>query len=54
MALWLPSTFLDKYWLFDIAAFWHLQAIDHFNGLVQDCSNSIVLAMELLQSCTNP
>ena len=25
----------------------------HFDGLVQDCSNSSVLAMELLQSCTN-
>ena len=24
----------------------------HINGLVQDCSNSSVLAMELLQSCT--
>ena len=26
----------------------------HFNGLVQDCSNSIALAMELLQSCAEP
>ena len=26
----------------------------HFHGLVQDCSNSSVLAMELLQSCTKP
>ena len=26
----------------------------HINGLVQDCSNSIALAMELLQSCTDP
>ena len=24
------------------------------NGLVQDCSNSSALAMELLQSCTKP
>ena len=24
------------------------------DGLVQDCSNSSVLAMELLQSCTKP
>ena len=24
------------------------------NGLVQDCSNSSALAMELLQSCTDP
>ena len=26
----------------------------HFDGLVQDCSNSSVLAMELLQSCSKP
>ena len=25
----------------------------YINGLVQDCSNSSALAMELLQSCTN-
>ena len=24
----------------------------YFNGLVQDCSNSIATALELLQSCT--
>ena len=28
--------------------------IRYFDGLVQDCSNSIALAMELLQSCTKP
>ena len=27
---------------------------DEFDGLVQDCSNSSALAMELLQSCTTP
>ena len=27
---------------------------DYFDGLVQDCSNSSVLAMELLQSCAKP
>ena len=26
----------------------------HINGLVQDCSNSIANALELLQSCTKP
>ena len=26
----------------------------YIDGLVQDCSNSRVLAMELLQSCTKP
>ena len=25
----------------------------HIDGLVQDCSNSIANALELLQSCTN-
>ena len=28
--------------------------IVYIDGLVQDCSNSSALAMELLQSCTNP
>ena len=28
--------------------------MDHINGLVQDCSISSVLAMEILQSCTEP
>ena len=28
--------------------------VNHFDGLVQDCSNSSALAMELLQSCTKP
>ena len=27
---------------------------NYIDGLVQDCSNSSVLAMELLQSCTKP
>ena len=27
---------------------------DQINGLVQDCSNSIANALELLQSCTKP
>ena len=26
----------------------------YINGLVQDCSNSIANALELLQSCTKP
>ena len=30
------------------------QSIHHINGLVQDCSNSSALAMELLQSFTKP
>ena len=28
------------------------QNLTEIDGLVQDCSNSIALAMELLQSCT--
>ena len=27
---------------------------EHFDGLVQDCSNSIANALELLQFCTKP
>ena len=32
----------------------NLSMVRHINGLVQDCSNSSALAMELLQSCTKP
>ena len=32
----------------------HQSNLDHFDGLVQDCSNSSALAMELLQSCAKP
>ena len=32
----------------------HSQVRHEINGLVQDCSNSSALAMELLQSCTKP
>ena len=28
--------------------------LEHLDGLVQDCSNSIANALELLQSCTKP
>ena len=28
--------------------------LHHFDGLVQDCSNSIANALELLQSCAKP
>ena len=28
--------------------------LNQINGLVQDCSNSIANALELLQSCTEP
>ena len=31
-----------------------LQMFYHIEGLVQDWSNSSALAVELLQSCTNP
>ena len=34
---------------------WSKQPIlEHIDGLVQDCSNSIANALELLQSCTEP
>ena len=31
-----------------------ISELDYFDGLVQDCSNSIGNALELLQSCTKP
>ena len=31
-----------------------ISVLRHFDGLVQDCSNSSALAMEFLQSCTKP
>ena len=31
-----------------------LHIISYFDGVVQDCSISSVLAMEILQSCTKP
>ena len=31
-----------------------LQGAEQINGLVQECSNSIALAMELLQYCIEP
>ena len=31
-----------------------MSVTDHVDGLVQDCSNSSALAMELLQSCAKP
>ena len=34
--------------------FQSLSRVSYINGLVQDCSNSTALAMELLQSCTKP
>ena len=35
--------------IFDI-----MELLVYFDGLVQDCSNSIANALELLQSCTKP
>ena len=40
-----------KYFIY---AFLSVVYNQHFDGLVQDCSNSSALAMELLQSCTEP
>ena len=33
---------------------WTMCRLSYIDGLVQDCSNSSALAMELLQSCTKP
>ena len=42
-----------KITLWDLYIFWETLDPD-IDGLVQDCSNSSALAMELLQSCTKP
>ena len=42
--------FINKGWCIEIN--YINSMLDHYNGLVQDCSNSSALAMELLQSCT--
>ena len=34
-------------------SYWQNMA-EYIDGLVQDCSNSIANALELLQSCTKP
>ena len=39
-------------WWFVI--FWYCLCIKYIYGLVQDCSNSIANALELLQSCSKP
>ena len=38
----------------DVLRIHYNEYISYINGLVQDCSNSSALAMELLQSCTKP
>ena len=43
---------LTSHYLKECSAMHDLQW--HMKGLVQDCSNSIALAMELLQSCAKP
>ena len=45
---------LENYSVFTFLSTWILKIIPYFDGLVQDCSNSSELAMELLQSCTKP
>ena len=45
---------LENYSVFTFFSTWIWKIIPYFDGLVQDCSNSSELAMELLQSCTKP
>ena len=41
--------------VYRLSIMWQLwKQVYYVNGLVEDCSNSIALAMELLQSCTKP
>ena len=41
---------LCEFWVWSLMSL----SIHNIDGLAQDCSNSIALAMELLQSCANP
>ena len=41
------------HWSYAVIHHWVIEWHD-INGLVQDCSNSIANALELLQSCTKP
>ena len=47
---WKVITYLRFYFF----STWSWKIIPYFDGVVQDCSNSSDLAMELLQSCTKP
>ena len=48
------SACLNKQLLFQVEhSIWDTVEV-YINGLVQDCSNSIANALELLQSCTKP
>ena len=40
--------------LYTIYHYFAFKQNSNIDGFVQDCSNSIALAMELLQSCTKP
>ena len=40
--------------VFEVQHWVMIEHSQHIEGLVQDCSNSSALAMELLQSCTKP
>ena len=48
MITWRWTNTLSHYQTTDGSVHWNI------DGLVQDCSNSSALAMELLQSCTKP
>ena len=50
--VWPPSVILLKYYSSLWSQFISKIYILYFNGLVQDCSNSITKALDLLQSCT--
>ena len=46
---------LDVHPLYPVTRSMTLQkVVEEIDGLVQDCSNSCALGMELLQSCTKP
>ena len=53
MILLLEEILSSKYKHLQSTVAWRVYQ-DHTDGLVQDCSNSGALAMELLQSCSKP
>ena len=47
-------TRLHTHWHISLAYYKIAHTLTHFVGLLQDCSNSIANALELLQSCNKP
>ena len=51
---WLQDHYHDYFWCALGVCIGNNRHFDHVSSLVQDCSNSIAIALELRQSCTKP